>query len=123
MKNRRSWFGVICCGLLFIAICLSLVMNMQGKLPAPGDPATGLLLFTLPGILGGLVSRRRRAIVPLVGALLAAPLCYILIHILFTPVRTFWQEVAWLFSAMFWCALGGLGCDFVYRISRARRRV
>ncbi|WLI78491.1 inner membrane protein YbjM [Kosakonia sp. H02] len=123
MKNRRSWVGVICCSLLFIAVCLSLVINMKGVLPAPGDPAVGLLFFMVPGIVAGLVARRRRAIVPLVGAVLAAPVCYLLIHLLLTPVRSFWQEVAWLFSAVFWCGMGGLGCYFVHKLFKPRKRL
>ncbi|WP_342321362.1 inner membrane protein YbjM [Kosakonia sp. BYX6] len=122
MKNRRSWVGVICCSLLFIAVCLFLVINMKDALPASGDPEFGLLLFVVPGVIAGLVARRRRAIVSVIGAALAAPICYLLIHLMLSPVRSFWQEVAWLFSAIFWCGMGGLCCWFVHKIAKQRKR-
>lgn len=116
MKTRRRWLGVICSFLLFIAVCLSLVINMKGSLSATGKPELGLLLFMLPGIVGSLVSRRRRVIVALMGAVLAAPFCYVLIHLFLLPVRSVWQEMAWLFSAVFWCGIGALGCLFFSRL-------
>ncbi|NYY80773.1 hypothetical protein DMH27_23570 [Raoultella planticola] len=31
----------------------------------------------------------------------------------FAAQRTFWQQLAWLFSAVFWCALGALCFLFI----------
>jgi len=121
LKNRRSRVGVICCALLFIAVCLLLVINMNGALPVSGNPELGLLLFTLPGIVGGWIARRRKAIVPLFGAVLAAPFCYVLIHLHLASSQSHWQVIAWLFSAIFWCGIGGLFYLFVRKILRCKK--
>lgn len=118
MKLRRRRLGVICSFLLFIVVCLSLVVSMKGDLPGSGKPETGLLFFILPGIASGLVARRRRVVIALLGALLALPFCYVLIHLFLLPSRSVWQELAWLFSAVFWCGIGGLACLFVGRMFR-----
>ncbi|SCC58018.1 inner membrane protein YbjM [Kosakonia oryziphila] len=118
MKLRRRRLGVICSFLPFIAVCLSLIVSMEGDLPRSGKPETGLLFFILPGIASGLVARRRRVVNALLGALLALPFCYVLIHLFLLPSRSVWQELAWLFSAVFWCGIGGLVCLFVSRMFR-----
>ena len=121
MKNRRSRVGVICCALLFIAVCLLLVINMNRALPVSGNPELCLLLFTFPGIVGGLIARRRKAIVPLFGAVLAAPFCYVLIYLHLASSQSNWQVIAWLFSAIFWCGMGGLFYLFVRKILRCKK--
>ncbi|XTZ40569.1 inner membrane protein YbjM [Salmonella enterica] len=103
-------------------VCLSLVCNMRGVNHAPARPEFGLLLFTLPGIISALFLHRLLVILPLVGAVLAVPFCYLLIHHNITPVRPFWQEMAWLFSAVFWCEIGALGCFFIRNIFKTARR-
>ncbi len=118
MKLRRRWFGVVCSFLLFIAVCLSLVINMEGGLPVSGKPELGLLFFIIPGVGSSLVTRRRKVVTALAGAVLAAPFCYVLIHLFLLPVRSVWQELAWLFSAVFWCGIGGLGCLFLRKVFR-----
>jgi Na+/melibiose symporter-like transporter len=40
--------------------------------------------------------------------MLAAPVCLVVMRLFFVTERSFWQELAWLFSAVFWCALGAL---------------
>ncbi|MDI5434875.1 inner membrane protein YbjM, partial [Salmonella enterica subsp. enterica serovar Kentucky] len=39
--------------------------------------------------------------------------CLVLMRVVFMPTRSFWQELAWLFSAVFWCALGALCYLFI----------
>lgn len=38
------------------------------------------------------------------------------------PTRSFWQELAWLFSAVFWCALGALCYLFISSLFSHRRK-
>ncbi|MCS6059140.1 inner membrane protein YbjM [Klebsiella pneumoniae subsp. pneumoniae] len=64
---------------------------------------------------------RRRAVslldggccVLLLGAILAAPVCMVTMRLFFVTHRTFWQEMAWVLSAVFWCALGALCFLFI----------
>ncbi|MBO2025543.1 hypothetical protein J4733_08875 [Klebsiella pneumoniae] len=106
MKSERSWAGIICGFVLFIVVCLSLLLHMKGAFRASGNPELGLLFFLLPG--------RRRALsrtagaASLLGAILAAPVCMVTMRLFFVTHRTFWQEMAWVLSAVFWCALGAL---------------
>lgn len=108
MKHKHGWASVVCCFVLFIVVCLSLTMHVQGAFRAAGHPEIGLLFFTLPGAVASFCSHRREVIRPLIGAMLAAPFCLVLMRVVFMPTRSFWQELAWLFSAVFWCALGAL---------------
>ncbi len=94
---------------------------MNGALPVSGNPELGLLLFTVPGVVGASVVRRRKAIVPLLGAGLATPLCYLLIHMHLNTVDSYWQIGAWLLSAIFWCGFGGLLYLFVRRLVRHKK--
>ncbi|MBJ2550797.1 hypothetical protein JF972_24135, partial [Salmonella enterica subsp. enterica serovar Typhimurium] len=49
MKHKHGWASVVCCFVLFIVVCLSLTMHVQGAFRAAGHPEIGLLFFTLPG--------------------------------------------------------------------------
>lgn len=118
--------GVICCCLLFVAICFALVIDKKGVFHAHSHPQFGLLLFVLPGVISSLLLQQRQVVLSLAGAVLALPFCYLLIHLCITPLRPFWQEVAWLFSAVFWCGIGALACLFVrnlLRLPRAAQRI
>ncbi|MDI5419255.1 inner membrane protein YbjM, partial [Salmonella enterica subsp. enterica serovar Kentucky] len=66
-------------------------------------PIIGLIVAVF--VLVWLVLRTR---VHALIAMLAAPFCLVLMRVVFMPTRSFWQELAWLFSAVFWCALGAL---------------
>ena len=57
----------------------------------------------------------------LVGAMLAAPICLVVMRLFFVTQRSFWQELAWLMSAVFWCALGALCYLFVRSLLHNRR--
>ncbi|WP_348257624.1 inner membrane protein YbjM, partial [Salmonella enterica] len=67
-------------------------------------------------------SHRRELIRPLIGAMLAAPFFLVLMRVLFMPTRSFWQELALLFSAVFWCALGALCYLFISSLFSHRRK-
>ncbi len=54
--------------------------------------------------------------------MLAAPFCPVLMRVVFMPTRSFWQELAWLFSAVFWCALGALCYLFISSLFSHRRK-
>jgi len=118
LKSRRSWVGVICCCLIFVAICFTLVIDKKGVFHAHSHPQLGLLLFILPGVMGAVMLQQRQVVLSLAGAVLALPFCYLIIHQYVTPLRPFWQEMAWLFSAVFWCGIGALGCLFVRSMMR-----
>lgn len=108
MKSERSWAGIICGFVLFIVVCLSLLLHMKGAFRASGNPELGLLFFLLPGAAASCLSPGRRVLRPLLGAILAAPVCMVTMRLFFVTHRTFWQEMAWVLSAVFWCALGAL---------------
>ena len=91
MKSERGWAGVICCFLLFIVVFFSLILNVKGAFRASGSPELGLLFFIVPGIVSSFISSRRRVLRPLVGAILAAPLCLVLMRLFFSSDRSFWQ--------------------------------
>ncbi|EKY5004962.1 inner membrane protein YbjM [Citrobacter amalonaticus] len=122
MKYKHGWVGAVCCFVLFMVVCLFLTMNMKGAFRAAGHPEIGLLFFTLPGAVASFCSHRREVIKPLLGAMLAAPCCLLLTRLFFTPTRSLWQEMAWLFSAVFWCALGALCFLFISSLFRPRQR-
>ncbi len=113
MKSERSWAGIICGFVLFIVVCLSLLLHMKGAFRASGNPELGLLFFFAARGGGELSLPGRRVLRPLLGAILAAPVCMVTMRLFFVTHRTFWQEMAWVLSAVFWCALGAL-CFFVY---------
>lgn len=122
MKSERGWAGVVCCFLLFIIVYLDLSMKMQGAFRTSGNPELGLLFFILPGAVASFLSSRRRVLRPLLGAILAAPLCLVVMRLFFTSYRSVWQELAWLFSAVFWCALGALCFLFISSLLEGKRR-
>ncbi|POP45939.1 hypothetical protein CHU32_09055 [Superficieibacter electus] len=122
MKSERGWAGVICCFLLFIVVCLSLAMKMHGAFRDAGTPELGLLFFILPGAVASFMSSRQRVLRPLLGAMLAAPLCLAVMHLFFTSQRSLWQELAWLLSAVFWCALGALCFLFISSLLESKDR-
>ena len=102
MNFKRNWVGVISCFLLFTVVCMSLAFNVKGAFRASGHPELGLLFFILPGVVASFLSRKGEVVMPLLGAILAAPLCLLLMRVLFLSSRSVWQEVAWLLSGVFW---------------------
>jgi Na+/melibiose symporter-like transporter len=82
------------------------VTAYERRFRATGNPELGLLFFLLPGAAASCLSPGR--VCAAGGAMLAAPVCLLIMRLFFAAQRTFWQELAWLFSAVFWCALGAL---------------
>lgn len=121
MNIKRKWFGVACGFLLFTAVCVCLTFKVRGAFNSAGYPGLGLLFFTLPGIAASFFSRGGEVIRPLMGAILAAPVCLFVMRMMIIPSRTIVQEVAWLLSGIFWCALGALCFLFVRRALENRR--
>lgn len=121
MNIKRNWAGVISCFLLFTVVCMSLAFNVKGAFRAAGHPELGLLFFILPGAAASFLSRKGEVVKPLIGAMLAAPLCLLLMRMLYVSTRSFWQEMAWLLSGVFWCALGALCYLFVCSLIKHRR--
>ena len=100
---------------------MSLAFNLKGAFRAAGHPGLGLLFFTLPGAAASFLSRKGEVVKPLIGAMLASPLCLLLMRMLYVSTRSFWQELAWLLSGVFWCALGALCYLFVCNLIKHRR--
>ena len=121
MRSERGWAGVICCFVLFIAVCLYLLMNVGGAFRASGNPELGLLFFAIPGAVASFFSARQRVFLPLIGAILATPVCLVVMRVWVFSERSLWQELAWLFSAVFWCALGALCFLFISALKDAKR--
>ncbi|MGL5697860.1 MAG: inner membrane protein YbjM [Kluyvera sp.] len=122
MKTERGWAGVICCFILFIAVFAALMLHVKDTLHTSGNPELGLLFFLIPGAVASYVSSRRRVLRPLLGAILASPLCLLLARLFLSSDRSIWQELAWLFSAIFWCALGALCFLCVNSLLHDKRR-
>ena len=89
MKSERSWAGIICGFVLFIVVCLSLLLHMKGAFRASGNPELGLLFFFLPCAAASCLSPGRRVLRPLLGAMLAAPVCMVTMRLFFVTHRTF----------------------------------
>ena len=122
MNNKRNWAGVVSCLLLFTVVCMSLAFNVKGAFRASGHPELGLLFFLLPGAVASFLSRNGEVVKPLLGAMLAAPLCLLMMRLMYISSRSVWQELAWLLSGVFWCALGALCFLFVRSLLNRRKR-
>ncbi|HEI8865631.1 inner membrane protein YbjM [Serratia sp. AKBS12] len=104
MAGYRDWLGVVGSFLLFgvVFFCQQsdIADHHQGK--------TGLLLFLIPGVIGSYLSISKRLLAPLRGALYALPLCLLMRYFWLAPPYSFWQELAYGISAVFWCAFGAM---------------
>jgi hypothetical protein len=121
LNIKRNWAGVVSCFLLFTVVCMSLAFNVKGAFRASGHPELGLLFFILPGAAASFLSRKGEVIKPLLGAMMAAPLCLLMMRLMYVPTRSLWQELAWLLSGVFWCALGALCYLFVRSLLHRRK--
>ncbi|MBP1522258.1 inner membrane protein YbjM [Salmonella enterica subsp. enterica serovar Worthington] len=121
MKHKHGWASVVCCFVLFIVVCLSLTMHVQGAFRAAGHPEIGLLFLRCPVRWPVLFSPARGDPTADRGDAGGAVLL-VLMRVVFMPTRSFWQELAWLFSAVFWCALGALCYLFISSLFSHRRK-
>ncbi|SPX11028.1 inner membrane protein YbjM [Escherichia coli] len=122
MKHKQRWAGAICCFVLFIVVCLFLATHMKGAFRAAGHPEIGLLFFILPGAVASFFSQRREVLKPLFGAMLAAPCSMLIMRLFFSPTRSFWQELAWLLSAVFLVCAGALCFLFISSLFKPQHR-
>ncbi|EOC1286769.1 hypothetical protein ACI09O_000825 [Cronobacter muytjensii] len=116
--RRHSRAATACCFILFLAVFIAQKMVLHPLEPVSGTRDLGILCFILPGALAGVFARRGRELKPLLGALVAAPVCLLLLHLWGGAGRSFWQELAWIFSALFWCSLGSLCWLFLLTLLR-----
>lgn len=107
---RRA--GSISSAVLFTVIFASQESEFVVNAPSHGA-SLGLLLFLLPGVVGSVLSHANKIIMPVLGALLASPLCLALFYIGRSVPITFWYQLTYLLSAIFWCACGALACCFI----------
>lgn len=121
MKHKQRWAGAICCFVLFIVVCLFLATHMKGAFGLPGI-LNRLAIFHSSGAVASFFSQRREVLKPLFGAMLAAPCSMLIMRLFFSPTRSFWQELAWLLSAVFWCALGALCFLFISSLFKPQHR-
>jgi hypothetical protein len=103
LNIKRNWAGVISCFLLFTVVCMSLAFNVKGAFRASGHPELGLLFLPCRG--GCQFSSRKGEVVkPPVGRNAGRAALFADDALLYISTRSFWQELAWLLSAVFWCA-------------------
>ncbi|KOC92802.1 inner membrane protein YbjM [Winslowiella iniecta] len=100
--------GVMTCIMLYCAVFIIARFGMVIESSGETQVQPGLLLFIFPGVLAGLTSREAPLGVALCGAVVATPLCLLLLHTHFILQSGFWQEFAWHASALFWCGSGAL---------------
>lgn len=120
VKSENAWTGIVCGFCLFIMVCLLLLLSMHRTVQVTGSPQVGLLLFLLPGAIASFFSAQRRLVRPFLGAILAAPVCFVMIRLFFTSQYSCWQQLSWLVSAVFWCVFGALCFLLIYAGLRSR---
>ncbi|WP_279044141.1 inner membrane protein YbjM [Cedecea davisae] len=120
-KRRQRWLGITCCFVLFILVFLSLHLHVMGRFIASGHYELGLLFFLFPGAVASFFSKSDKVVIPLVGAMLASPVCLLIAQLFLSTPRSFWQEIAWLLSAVFWSSLGSL-CYLLFVLYRSNAR-
>ncbi|MEM6159865.1 inner membrane protein YbjM [Erwinia sp. P6884] len=109
MFRDISWAGVVTCFTLYCIVFLAVRYEMEMENVSHTQSRLGLLMFTLPGAIAALNVRRWPLGVALLGALLATPLCLLLIRLHFFSSSVLMQELAFMTSAVFWCGSGALG--------------
>jgi hypothetical protein len=81
-----------------------------------------MLLYLLPGIIACLVSRGEHFVALFLGSVICIPLCLLIRHYFLFEIRSYWEELAYLTSAVFWSMLGVMLVT-LYRVwSRHARR-
>ena len=92
MNIKGKWAGAISCFLLFTVVCMSLAFNVKGHSEPPGIRNWDCSFHSAawPRVF----SREGEVVKPLLGAMLAAPLCLVLMRLLFVSTRSLWQELA-----------------------------
>lgn len=105
----KRYFPLLCGtvqAILFLIVFVSLkghVISVNKIIPQ-GDLC--MLLYLLPGIIGSVLSRGENFLILFISALISVPLCLIIRHLFLLEIRSYWQELAYLVSAVFWSMLG-----------------
>ncbi|WP_369790646.1 inner membrane protein YbjM [Rouxiella sp. WC2420] len=92
--------------ILFIIVFISLkghVVTVNRIIP---QSDLCMLLYLLPGMIACLLSRGENFIALLLGAIISVPVCLLIRHYFMLEIRSNWQEIAYLISAVFWSMLG-----------------
>ncbi len=104
-----SWtnlvFSLVLFSIVFLAVRYDMVAEGSGYVQA----RPGLLMFTIPGAIAALTSKESPLTVALLGALLAMPVCLLILHLYNMHYPGFFMELAFDTSAIFWCGSGALG--------------
>ncbi|WP_337264448.1 MULTISPECIES: inner membrane protein YbjM [unclassified Serratia (in: enterobacteria)] len=108
MANYRYWVGILSSFLLFSLIFLAQKGGVFNGAGTANSGETGLLLFVIPGVIASHLSSKKRILCPLLGALYAVPLCFFIRYFWLMPGYSYWQELAYSVSAVFWCAFGAM---------------
>ncbi|MFI8417787.1 inner membrane protein YbjM [Serratia sp. NPDC078593] len=108
MAGYRYWVGMTSCFLLFSLIFLAEKSGVLGGSDHEHHGETSLLLFMIPGFIASYLSNRKPLLCPLLGALYALPVCLLIRHAWLTTSHSFWQELAYVTSTVFWCVLGAM---------------
>lgn len=122
----RHWprSGTSICCLLFMLIFTTLSFGTTHPHlmdSSVGSAEISLLLFMIPGLVASHFSHRSRVVDPLLGALYALPGCLLITLYWLAEPRGFWQGLAYLFCAFFWCAFGTL-CYLYFLYWRERQQ-
>ncbi|PVZ77822.1 hypothetical protein C9426_35395 [Serratia sp. S1B] len=118
MANYRYWLGVFSSFLLFSLVFFSQKSVVNHYSAAGHQGEFGLLLFVIPGLIASYLSIKKCILCPLLGALIALPLCLIIRHFGLLPGYSLWQELAYAVSAVVWCVLGAMLYLFIRMISQ-----
>ncbi|WP_338152395.1 inner membrane protein YbjM [Rouxiella chamberiensis] len=110
-EGVKKYFSLLCGALqaiLFIIVFISLkghVISVNRIIPQ-GDLC--MLLYLVPGMAACFVGRGEHFVALFISALISVPLCLIIRHYFLLEIRSYWQELAYLVSAVFWSMLGAM---------------
>jgi hypothetical protein len=108
----------------FLASAINIVLFVFVFISLKGIPQEDfcMLLYLLPGIIACLVSRGEHFVALFLGSVICIPLCLLIRHYFLFEIRSYWEELAYLTSAVFWSMLGVMLVT-LYRVwSRQARR-
>lgn len=115
-----SWSGIIACSSLYGM--LFLVIRYLMAIGGINHVQFSLLLFLIPGVLAGLMSKEAPLTVLLLAILLASPPCLALMQLSTFHSIGLGQEIAIITSAVFWCASGTVAVMLARTLLEMRQR-
>ncbi|QKJ86560.1 hypothetical protein PMPD1_1609 [Paramixta manurensis] len=102
------WFSVVFGAAIYCAVFIFVRHDLLTDNNNPSHTQLGLLLFIAPGMVAAFIAPRAPLSVALLAALIATPFCVLVTWLVYACVDSFWQEMAWNSSAIFWSGLGAL---------------